>query len=89
MVLVLLFLLLVTCSALNQSRIYSLKKPEDLNKHLCDPDHPLLKDTQLLLSPNVNHILSSNYFCLVSNISNITLRSTSITPAIITCRHYI
>ena len=88
MVLVLLFLLLVTCSALNQSRIYSLKKPDDLNKHLCDPDHPLLTDTQLLLSPNVNHILSSNYFCLVSNISNITLRSTSITPAIITCRHY-
>ena len=70
------------------SHIHSVKNPGDLNKYLCDPDHPLLTDTQLLLSPNINHILSSTSFCLVSNISNITLRSTSITPAIITCRHY-
>ena len=82
------FLLVVSCSTLNLSHIHSLKKPDDLNKYLCDPDHPLLPDTQLFLSPNVNHILSSSFFCLVSNISNITLRSTSITPAIITCRHY-
>ena len=88
MVLVLLFLALVSCSALNLSHIHLLKKPGALNKFLCDPDHPLLTDTQLLLSPNVNHILSSSSFCLVSNISNIALRSTSLTPAIITCRHY-
>ena len=88
MVLVLLFLLLVSCSTLNLSHIHLLKKPGGLNKYLCDPDYPLLTDTQLLLSPNVNHILSADSFCLVSNISNITLRSTSITPANITCRHY-
>ena len=88
MVPVLFFLLLVSCSTLNLSHIHLLKKPGDLNKYLCDQDHPLLTDTQLLLSPNVNHILSSTSFCLVSKISNITLRSTSITPAIITCRHY-
>ena len=82
------FFLLVSCSTLNLSHIHSLNKPNDLNKYVCDPDHPLLPNTQLLLSPNVNHILSSTSFCLVSNISNITLRSTSITPAIITCRHY-
>ena len=76
------------CSTLNLSYIHSLQKPGDLNKYLCDPDHSLLPNTQLLLSPNVNHILSSTSFCLVSNISNITLRSTSITPAIITCRHH-
>ena len=85
---VLSFLLLVSCSTLNLSHIHSLNKPGDLNKYVCDPDHSLLPNTQLLLSPNVNHILSSTSFCLVSNISNITLRSTSITPAIITCRHY-
>ena len=88
MVLVLLFLLLLSSSTLNLSHIHSLKKPGDLNKYLYTSDHHLSSDTQLLLSPNVNHILSSNSFCLVSNISNITLRSTSITPAIITCRHY-
>ena len=88
MVLVLLFLLLVSCSTLTLSRIHLLKELGDLDKYLCDPDHPLLTDTQLLLSPKVNHILSSSSFCLVSNISNITLRSASITPAIITCRHY-
>ena len=88
MVSVLLFLLLVSCSTLNLSQTHLLKKPGDLNKYLCTSDHHLQTDTQLLLSPNVNHILSSNSFCLVSNISNITLRSTSITPAIITCRHY-
>ena len=88
MVPVLFFLLLVSCSTLNLSHIHLLKKPGDLNKYLCDQDNPLLTDTQLLLSPNLNHILSSTSFCLVSNISNITLRSTSITPAIITCRHY-
>ena len=88
MVLVLLFFLLVSSSTLNLSWVHLLKKPDDLYKYLCDQEHPLLPDTQLFLSPNVNHILSSNSFCLVSNISNITLRSTSITPAIITCRHY-
>ena len=85
---VLWFLLLVSCSTSNLSHIYSLNKPDDLNKYICDPVHSLLTNTQLLLSPNAKHILSSTSFCLVSNISNITLRSTSITPAIITCRHY-
>ena len=88
MVLVLLFLLLLSSSRLNLSHLHLLQKPGDLNKFLCNPDHHLLTDTQLLLSPHINHILSSGSFCLVSNISNITLRSTSITPAIITCRHY-
>ena len=88
MVLVMSFLLFVSCSTLNLSHSHLLKKPGDLNKYLCDPDRPLLTDTQLLLSPNVNHILSSSSFCLVSNISNMTLRSTSITPAVITCRQY-
>ena len=88
MVSVFMFLLLVSCSTLNLSYIHSLHKPGDLNKFLCDPDHPLLPDTQLFLSPNITHILSSSFFCLVSNISNITLHSTSITPANITCRHY-
>ena len=87
MVSVLWFLLLVSCLTLNMSHIHSLNKSDDLNKYLCNPNH-LSSDTQLLLSPNVNHILSSNSFCLVSNISNIILRSTSITPAIITCKYY-
>ena len=59
----------------------------DLKKYLSDPNHPLLWDTQLLLSPNVDHILSSNSF-FVSNISNIILSSTPIIPTVITCRHY-
>ena len=88
MVFVLLLLFLVSCSTLNLSHIHLLKKPGDLSKYLCDPDHPLLTDTQLLLSSNVSHILFSSSFCLVSNISNIILCSTSKTPAIITCRHY-
>ena len=88
MILVLLVLLLVSCSTLNLSHIHLLQEPGDLNKYLCDPDHPLLPNTQLLLSPNVNHILSADSFCLVSNISNITLCSTSMTLATITCRHY-
>ena len=87
MVSVLWFLLLMSCLTLNMSHIHSVNKSGDLNKYLCNPDH-LSSDTHLLLSPNVNHILSSNSFCLVSNISNITLCSTSITPANITCRHY-
>ena len=87
MVSVLWFLLLMSCLTLNMSHIHSVNKSGDLNKYICNPDH-LSSDTQLLLSPNVNHILSSNSFCLVSNILNITLRSTSITPGNITCRHY-
>ena len=57
MVLVLLFLLLVFCSTLNLSHIRLLQKHGDLNKYLCNSDYPLLQDTQLHLSPNVNHIL--------------------------------
>ena len=61
-------------------------KNSDLNKNLCYPKPPFLTDSQLLLSPNVKHILSSSLFNLVINISNIALRSTSITPASITCK---
>ena len=60
----------------------------DTIEYFCDSDHLLLTDSQLLLSPNVKHMLSSNWFCLVSNISNVTLHTSSITAASITCRHY-
>ena len=86
MVPVLWFLILLSCSTINLSHIYLLKEPGDLNKYLCDPDHPLLPNTILYLSSNIVHILSSNSFCLVSNTSNITLSSTSESSANITCR---
>ena len=65
-----------------------LTESDALNSYLCDPDCSLLPDTQLLLSSDVHHILSSSSFCLVTNISNITLRSTSKTPATMTCNHH-
>ena len=80
------FPILLSCSTISLSHIHSLKEPGDLNKYLCDQDHPLLPNTQLLLSSDVKHILSSKFFCLVSNTSNITLSSTSESPANITCR---
>ena len=76
----------MSCSTISLSHIHLLKEPGDLNKYLCDQDHPLLPNTQLLLSSDVKHILSSKSFCLVSNTSNITLSSTSKSPANITCR---
>ena len=44
--------------------------------------------SQLLLKSDVHHILSSSSFCLVSNTLNITILSTSETPATITCSHH-
>ena len=65
-----------------------LTESESLNNYLCGQDYALLPDTQLLLSTDVHHILSSSSFCLVSNTSNITICSTSETPATITCIHH-
>ena len=65
-----------------------LTKSESLNNYLCGQDYSLPPDTQLLLSTDVQHILASSFFCLVSNTSNITIRSTSETPATITCSHH-
>ena len=66
----------------------SITKPDALNNCLCGLNCSLLPGTQLLLSTDVHHNLSSSSFCLVSNTSNITIRSTSETPAIITCSHH-
>ena len=67
---------------------FILTEPVALNSYFCDPDFSLLPDTQLLLSTDVYHILSSSFFCLVTNTSNITICSTSETPATITCSHH-
>ena len=80
------FPILLSCSTISLSHIHSLKEPGDLNKYLCDQDHLLLPNTQLILSSDVKHILLSKSFCLVSNTSNITFSSTSKSPANITCR---
>ena len=85
MVLVLLYLLHLSCSTLNLSHITKLS---DLNKYICDPDNPLLTYSQLFLSLNMKHIISSNSFYLMSNILTITLHSSSIASASIICRHY-
>ena len=66
-----------------------LTESSDLNNSLCGSNDGsvLPAGTQLLLSTDVHHILSSTSFCLVSNTSNITLRSvSSIIPATITCK---
>ena len=65
-----------------------LTESESLNNYLCGQDYALLPDTQLLLFTDVHHFLSSSSFCLVSNTSNITICSTSKTPATITCSHH-
>ena len=68
-----------------------LREPSDLNNSLCGSNDGsvLPAGAQLLLSTDVHHILSSTSFCLVSNTSNITLRSvSSIIPATITCESY-
>ena len=68
-----------------------LTEPSDLNNSLCGSNDSsvLPAGTQLLLSTDVHHILSSSSFCLVSNTSNITLRSlSSIIPATITCESH-
>ena len=85
------FLLLVSNLLIYVTLSHSvlLREPSDLNNSLCGSnDHSLLPaGTQLHLSTDVHHILSSTSFCLVSNTSNITLRSVStIIPAIITCK---
>ena len=66
-----------------------LTESNDLNNSLCDSNEGsvLPAGTQLLLSTDVHHVLSSTSFCLVSNTSNIILRSvSSIIPATITCK---
>ena len=80
--------LLILMSSLPSTLSYTqlLNKSDDLNKFLCGVEPYLLPNTQLLLSSDVKHILSSKSFCLVSNTSNITLSSTSESPANITCR---
>ena len=54
-----------------------LTESNDLNNSLCDSNEGsvLPAGTQLLLSTDVHHVLSSTSFCLVSNTSNIILRS--------------
>ena len=86
MIPVLCLLICVSCLPLTLSHIHFLNKSDDLNKFLCGTDPSLLPNTQLLLSSDVEHILSSKSFCLVSNTSNITLSSISESPANITCR---
>ena len=81
-------LLMLSSLPVNLSHNISLSEPDDLNNCLCGLNCSLLPDTQLLLSANVHHVLSSSSFCLVSNISNITIRSTSKSPATITCNHH-
>ena len=69
------------------SQIFLLTEPYDLDNHLCGPPgHSLPPGTQLHLSPDVNHTLSSSIFCLVSNTFNITLSSASNITANITCK---
>ena len=87
MVIVLWSLLLVSYLPSTLSYAYLLNTSDALNKSLCNPDASLPEDTQLLLSSDTEHILSSSPFCLVSNTSNITLTSTSETPASVTCIH--
>ena len=88
MALVLLLLFMVSSLPVILSHSISLTEPDVLNNYLCDPNQSLLPDAQLLLSSDVHHILASSSFCLVSNTSNITIRSTSETPATITWSHY-
>ena len=84
------FLLLVSnlLEHVTLSHSLLLTEPSDLNNSLCDSNHsPLAAGTQLLLSTDVHHILSSTSFCMVSNTSNIILRSvSSIIPATIKCK---
>ena len=84
----LLYMFLLVCSLpASISQITLLTQHDDLEKHLCGPPgHSLPLGTQLQLSPDVNHTLSSSSFCLVSNTFNITLSSASHVSAIITCK---
>ena len=84
----LLCIFLLVCSLpARVSQTFLLTESDALNYTLCSPqDHYLLPGTQLQLSPDVNHTLSSNSFCLVSNTFNITLTSASNVTAIITCK---
>ena len=84
----LLHMFLLVCSLpASISQMFLIGGPHDLENHLCGPlGHSLLPGTQLHLSPDVKHILSSSSFCLVSNTLNITLSSVSNVSAIITCK---
>ena len=82
----LLYMFLLVCSLqASTSHMFLLRRPHDLENHLCGPPS-LLPGTQLHLSPDVNHIFSSSSFCLVSNTFNITISSASNVSAIITCK---
>ena len=65
-----------------------LTESSDLNNSLCGSNDGsvLPAGTQLLLSTDVHHILSSSSFCLVINTSNITIRSVS---SITSCNYYL
>ena len=85
----LLYMILLVCSLpASISHMFLIGGPHDLENHLCGPrGHSLLPGTQLHLSPDVKHILSSSSFCLVSNTLNITLSSVSNVSAIITANN--
>ena len=84
----LLCMFLLVCSLREGiSKTFLLSGSKDLENLLCGPPgHSLLPGTELQLSPDINHILSSSSFCLVSNTFNITLSSVSNVSAIITCK---
>ena len=84
----LLCMFLLVCSLREGiSKTFLLSGSKDLENLLCGPPgHSLLPGTELQLSPDINHILSSSSFCLVSNTFNITLSSASNVSAIITCK---
>ena len=84
----LLYMFLLVCSLpASISQMFLIGGPHDLENYLCGPlGHSLLPGTQLQLSPDVKHILSSSSFCLVSNTLNITISSVSNVSAIITCK---
>ena len=84
----LLYMFLLVCSLpASISQMFLIGGPHDLENHLCGPlGHSLLPGTQLHLSPDVKHILSSSSFCLVSNTFNVTISSVSNVSAIITCK---
>ena len=88
---VLRFLSLVLCLPVILSQCILLTEHDALNNYLYGPNHILLPDTQILFN-DVDQILSSSSFCLVSNTLNITIHSTSethVTIVVITIISYI
>ena len=81
MILGLLCVLLLSTVA--KSATVSITTNSSLQYYLCHRGH-LESHTTLVLSPTVSHILSPAPFCLVSNLTNITLHS-QYKHAVITC----